>query len=357
MMILCFLLFWGGAQAADCPEPPGRILVKTEPRQAEIRVDGKKLGDESPIATPRLCPGVHELEVEAADYWPATARVEVPSDTLVTQTVVLDPDFAPRMVPIEAGCFQMGSPEDEAGRDDDERRHQVCIEEDYYIGATEVTRGAFARFVEATGYETEAESGGGLFDSDRGCLIWTGSDWEEESGLSWRDPGFDQGPTEPAVCVSWNDAVAYAEWLSEETGKDYRLPTEAEWEYAARAGTDTLFWWGDQDPVCRKGARKGAKFDDNGRCDDPGTEPVKSYQANPWGLYEVHGNVWEWTCSAYDSDYDGSEMRCQTSGGARRVGRGGGWGNLPRYLRAAYRLPNSPASRYDDLGFRLARTP
>ena len=253
-------------------------------------------------------------------------------------------------VRIEAGCFQMGSPEDETGRFVNERRHQVCIEEDYYMGTTEVTRGAFARFVEATGYETEAESGDG-------CQIWTGSDWETESGRSWRDPGFDQGSTEPAVCVSWNDAVAYAEWLSEETGKDYRLPTEAEWEYAARAGTTTRYWWGDQDPVCEPGARNGARFfhDDQG-CDDTGTEPVGTYQANPWGLYEVHGNVWEWTCSAYAENYDGSEMRCQTSDGTRLVRRGGSWLNGPRYLRAARRVRDSPAYREYRLGFRLARS-
>ena len=337
------------------------LSLTSEPSGARWYLDGALMGT-TPEEGVRIAAGRHVIEVKAEgegyEDWRRELRLaEQGRERLRAALTPLAPSDPARyteqntgleFVRIEKGCFQMGSPESETGRDDDERRHRVCIEEDYYMGTTEVTRGAFARFVEATGYETEAESGDG-------CWIWTGSAFEMESGRSWRDPGFDQGSTEPAVCVSWNDAVAYAEWLSEETGKDYRLPTEAEWEYAARAGTDTRYWWGDQDPVCQAGARNGAKFDDDQGCDDTGTEPVGTYQANPWGLYEVHGNVWEWTCSAYAENYDGSEMRCQTSGGARRVDRGGSWNLAPRRLRAANRYHDSPAYRYGYLGFRLAR--
>ena len=165
--------------------------------------------------------------------------------------------------------------------------------------------------------------------------------------------------------MSWYGAVAYADWLSDKTGETYRLPTEAEWEYAARAGTDTARYWGaDADEACRYGnvadqtaKRRWSDWTIH-NCDDgyATTAPVGRFQANEWALYDMLGNVWEWTCSAYAEDYDGSETRCQTSGGARRVYRGGSWYSVPRSLRAANRYRNSPASRYFRLGFRLART-
>jgi len=241
----------------------------------------------------------------------------------------------PELVGLPGGCFQMGSPASEQGRYDWERQHQVCVK-GFAIGKYEVTVGEFRRFVEASGHRMGQ------------C------DWP--SGKDWRDPGFSQGDDHPVACVSWNDAVAYAQWLSGQTRKDYHLPTEAEWEYAARGGTSTRFWWGDQDPICRKGARNGAKFDDNATCNDTGTEPVGSYQANPYGLYDTAGNVWEWTCSAWANPYDGSERGCQMTGDADRVFRGGCWRAEPRYLRSAFRSSYSPGSRVSDLGFRLART-
>ncbi|MEM1010243.1 MAG: formylglycine-generating enzyme family protein, partial [Myxococcota bacterium] len=146
----------------------------------------------------------------------------------------------------------------------------------------------------------------------------------------------------------------YTKWLSQHTGQQYRLPTEAQWEYAARGNTTTRYWWGNQEPVCQKGVRNGAKFDDNASCDDTGTEVIGSYQANAYGLYDVHGNVWEWTCSDHHNSYDGNEGRC-SSKNQTKVLRGGSWGIIPRYLRAAVRSYVNPDVRIINIGFRVVR--
>ena len=171
------------------------------------------------------------------------------------------------------------------------------------------------------------------------------------------DRGWGRG-RHPVINVSWEDATAYARWLSEQTGHDYRLPTEAEWEYAARAGGSGDYWWGDQAPVCRKGARNGAKFDDDASCDDTGTEPVGGYSANPFGLYDTAGNVWEWVEDWYKDYPSGTVIDpVVRQGGPYRVSRGGTCIVGPRKLRSAYRsYAFRPGKHSAFLGFRLART-
>ncbi len=157
------------------------------------------------------------------------------------------------------------------------------------------------------------------------------------NGYRPSDVGWGRG-NRPVINVSWNDARAYVQWLSQRTGQRYRLLTEAEWEIAARAGTTTNFSWGDQDPVCDQSARNGANFGD---CTDDRTRPVGSFQPNGFGLYDVHGNVWEWV-----EDADVSS----------RVLRGGSWDLDPRGLRSASRVWGDPTLRYNYGGFRVART-
>ncbi len=164
----------------------------------------------------------------------------------------------------------------------------------------------------------------------------------------------------PVINVNWHDAVAYTRWLSKETGKDYRLPTEAEWEYAARAGTTTAFWWGnritpeqanyDGNYVYEGGGEKGVYHEK--------ALPVGSFKPNPWGLYDTAGNVWEWTCSAYDEGYGGDEKVCISNNQANmpRSLRGGSWYDFPRRVRSANRGWNSPDNRYGHQGFRLSRS-
>jgi serine/threonine-protein kinase PpkA len=250
----------------------------------------------------------------------------------------------------------MGSPEGEPGRDSDERPHRVCIERDYALGRTEVMVGEFKRFVEATSYRTDAEKNAG---GSEGCYVAyrEGNEWKYgyRVGYSWRNPNFRQGDDHSVACVSWNDAVAYAGWLSRETGKEYRLPTEAEWEYAARAGTPTARYWGDDsNQACRYAnvADQTAKQTFTGwtihECSDDYvyTAPVGTFEANRWGLKDMLGNVWEWTCSEWDSGYGGEETRCSKNDtvGARAL-RGGSWSNDPGGVRSAFRHWGGPTAR------------
>ena len=160
------------------------------------------------------------------------------------------------------------------------------------------------------------------------------------NGYSPSDEGWGRG-NRPVINVSWNDAQAYVQWLSQRTGQRYRLLTEAEWEHAARAGTTTNFSWGDQDPVCDQNARNGANFS---ACTDDRTRPIGSFQPNRFGLSDVHGNVWEWVEDCFDSD-------CSF-----RVYRGGSWGNDPRVLRSAIRYGGTPTDRLYVVGIRVAKT-
>lgn len=166
------------------------------------------------------------------------------------------------------------------------------------------------------------------------------------------------------VCVSWNDVQRYITWLNQNSKGNYRLPTEAEWEYAARAGTETAYFWGEE--VDSKACRYANVSDKNlfnlFPCDDgyKFTSPVGQYRANAYGLYDISGNVWEWTCSEYDESYNGKEKRCLSNNQANDSDvlavRGGSFHFGPQWLRVAYRAWSNPWERIDSRGFRLART-
>jgi formylglycine-generating enzyme required for sulfatase activity len=267
---------------------------------------------------------------------------------------------------IPGGEFLMGSPEtDQEARPDEKPQHRVRINP-FFLGVTEVTRGQFRLFVDQTGYRTEAEKDG------KG-----GTGWNEESRgfvqhprFTWLNPGFEQDDEHPVVNVSWNDAVEFCKWLSRVEGQTFRLPTEAEWEYACRAGTTTRFTSGD-DPetlaavanVVDASARE--KYPHwtwaiAGRDGYVYTAPVARFRANGFGLYDMHGNVWEWCSDGYAADYyehSPVDDPPGPSGIAHRVIRGGSFGRDPRHARSAYRLsPHRLAVfRSMDLGFRVAR--
>jgi len=275
-------------------------------------------------------------------------------------------ELAPAMVHLPQGCYRMGTPTSAPEREDDERPHRVCVDA-FELGRDEVTVAQFRRFVEAAGYRTDAERGTG---GQSGC--WTlggdehnGGDWKQVADADWRRP-LPSGPAaddQPVTCISWNDARAYIQWLNGQTRETYRLPTEAEWEYAARAGTDTARPWGDgTGGACAHAnvADRGHDWKDGFDCDD-GHEwaaAVGSYPANAWGLHDMMGNVWEWTCSRYEPDYAGAEARCAPAdANAPLALRGGSWYSGPATVRSAYRDRAFPELRYSFLGFRLARDP
>ncbi len=186
------------------------------------------------------------------------------------------------------------------------------------------------------------------------CVAADGCSHRPGEGGQEHGVGWGRG-RRPVINVSWNDAKQYVRWLSRKTGKSYRLPSEAEWEYAARAGTRTRYWWGDaigsDNAIC---ARCGSRWD-NKR-----TVPVGSFRPNRFGLYDVHGNVWEWVEDCSHKSYAGAPTngRPWTTGGncRKRILRGGSWGEAPGHLRSALRIRSGTGVRVNSGGFRVART-
>ena len=237
-----------------------------------------------------------------------------------------DFDKGPEMVIVPAGTFLMGSPMSESDSDHERPRHRVSIAQPFAVGVGPVTKGEFAAFVKAT----KPHLGNGR--------------------SSWLYPGFDQDEVHPVVCVSWHDAKAYVAWLRDQSRKDYRLLSEAEWEYCCRAGTTTAYNIGDTI------AREQANFGENSKF----TTPFTRFPANAWSLHDMHGNVWEWCADHWHDSYDGNPP---ADGSAwvndvteLRVLRGGSSTSDPQNLRSACRSRDLPDIRENDIGFRVART-
>ncbi|MHB1117380.1 formylglycine-generating enzyme family protein [Sideroxydans sp.] len=264
----------------------------------------------------------------------------------------------PKMVIVPAGHFEMGSPEAEAGRGDDEGPlHQVKVAR-FALGKYEVTRGEFAAFVKATKHSSGDRCG----TLEEGMV-------EDRKG-DWLVLHYGQSERHPIGCISWDDAQAYVKWLSRRSGKKYRLPTEAEWEYAARAGTTTSRFWGDDaDLACgyANAADKTAQSLIEGAsswgihaCVDgfDFTSPVGSFKANAFGLHDMLGNAWEWTEDSYHESYVDAPLngKAWLGDGEKRVLRGGSWNNGPRNVRSAGRNSSVPGKRFSFFGFRVART-
>ena len=263
----------------------------------------------------------------------------------------------PEMVVIPAGSFMMGSVEHD-GKSEDEPGPQRLVEigDPFAVGKFEVKYGEFLHFVSATGYQVE------------GCRFWDGNSWKFDSHRSWRDPGFEQTETHPVACVSWADAWEYIGWLRKETGEDYRLPSEAEWEYAARAGTTTRYSWGDDVSMACNYAN-GHDLDSkelNGfdwdpfPCDDgyTGTAPVGIFRANNFALHDVHGNLWEWVEDRWHKSFDGAPSDgkpWQQGTSSARVLRGGSWVSGPGSLKSTGRNGYRLGTRNSAVGFRVAR--
>ncbi|NQT16798.1 MAG: formylglycine-generating enzyme family protein [Planctomycetes bacterium] len=282
-----------------------------------------------------------------------------------------------KLVLLPAGEFMMGSGEsaevlakafDTKAEffEDEHPQHRVTITRPFYLGAHEVTLGQFLRFYHDAKYKTEAERDG------KGGYGYTGDKdkpfAQNPKFVAW-NTGFPQKDDHPVVNVSWNDAVAFCEWLSGKEGKTYRLPTEAEWEYACRAGSTRRWWFGDD----AEGLAQVANVEDasskvefpawrtiSGRDGYVFTAPVGSFRANAWGLYDMHGNVYEWCSDGYAEDYYSASPAVDPKGAdsaGYRVLRGGGWTSDPRYTGSASRTRSTPDYRYCHYGFRLARTP
>jgi formylglycine-generating enzyme required for sulfatase activity len=245
-------------------------------------------------------------------------------------------------------------------------QHRVRITRPFWLARCQLTRGQFAAFVRDTGYKTEGEADG------KGGWSWNDSTgkWEQDPKITWRTPGFDQTDEHPVLVVSWNDAKAYCAWLSKRTGKTVRLPTEAEWEFACRAGTTTWYYSGDDPETLAKVGnvadgtlkRHFPKWQWETISAEDGyvfTAPVGKFQPNAFGLYDMHGNAWDWTEDRHSSDYYQQVARSIVEdptgppSGSSRVVRGGSWYNHAGYCRSAFRYLFHPSSRNHFIGFRL----
>jgi formylglycine-generating enzyme required for sulfatase activity len=289
-----------------------------------------------------------------------------------------------QMVLIPPGEFAMGSresAEDTAtlfnktyggnllkadGFADEHPQHRVRITRPFYLGTYHVTRGQFRRFVADTGYSTDAETG------DRKGASGSNPDknqFEFSEEYSWRNTGFEQTDEHPVVNVNWNDAIAFCKWLSRKEGKTYRLPTEAEWEYACRAGTTTWYNNGDDLEMLAKVGNvadatftlkfPAAKYTIEASDGYVFTAPVGSFTPNAFGLYDMHGNAWQWCADWYGKEYYAASPAADPTGpdsGHDHVVRGGSWGCGPYITRSAGRYGFAPGFRGDGVGFRVART-
>ncbi|MFC2113116.1 SUMF1/EgtB/PvdO family nonheme iron enzyme [Bacteroidota bacterium] len=289
-----------------------------------------------------------------------------------------------KLVNISPGEFMMGSelsPEESAQRYDRSARsfhsehpqHRVKISRGFYMGQTEVTRAQFARFVEETQYITDAEQVGWCWAYVRhykGIDYTTqNGEWPQVDGIHWKNPGFEQDDSHPVTCMSWFDAMVFCQWLSQKEGRTYRLPTEAEWEYACRAGSQSVYSWGDTedsgDGWCNAldlSAQEaypeweGFKWNDG----YTHTAPVGLFKPNAFGLYNMHGNVEEWCWDWFDGDYYANSPEADPQGPdtsslehPHRILRGGSWSTVPRRCRSANRSLSGPDGQDTSFGFRV----
>jgi formylglycine-generating enzyme required for sulfatase activity len=330
--------------------------------------------------------------MKSALIWLATASSTISSsiaEPVSSPSTTIENSLGMKFVLIPAGEFMMGSDEspDSLARSypqydrkrlkdlsDESPVHKVRITHAFYLGQYEVTVGQFRRFIEQSGYvpESEKDGTGGYgynADYDPGKTVRGDAFEGRDPKYSWRNPGFAQSDDHPVVNVSWNDAVAMSKWLSEKEGVAYRLPTEAEWEYAARAGTTTRYHSGDAPQSLLKAAnifdadavRFWKKWKNHALAESDGypfTAPAGSFMPNAFGIYDMHGNAWEWTGDWYDDGYYAISPVNDPKGpsnGSVRVRRGGSWHTWPLYARSAYRNWNSQSTRYTLVGMRLVR--
>lgn len=305
--------------------------------------------------------------VVAALAFAATAQAE----TLKPGNVFADCADCPKMVVIPPGSSLMGSTIEEDAAEmvparfalTEKPPHAVRIANPFALGRDEITKAQFAAYLKDSG----------VLAPGGDCMAWdkTTQKWGRSPDNTWTNPGFAQTENDPVVCVSWAEAAGYAAWLAQKTKKPYRLASEAEWEYAARAGTTTVRDWGNErDIACTKANvydTESAAFmrtkpgpNENFQCQDAFmfTAPVGSFPANKFGLNDMMGNAWEWTADCWHENYigapkDGSawvEANCK-----QRVGRSGSWGAEPWALRIAHRRGNAAEFKFSSLGFRIAR--
>lgn len=277
------------------------------------------------------------------------SRSSAPSEAAITNSLKMT------FVKVPAGSYLMGSgisPSEvvnmyggqKSWYEEELPQHKVTLTDPYYMQTHEVTVGQWRSFVDDTDYKTEAETNGG-------ATVLIKTTWQEKKGHYWDKPGFEQTENHPVTCISWNDACAFARWLSNREGRTYRLPYEAEWEYACRAGSADRFCFGNN--LAKLGTY--AWYWNNS---ERHPHPVGQKKPNSWGLFDVHGNVWEW-CLDWHAKYPEGPVTNPEgpASGSAKIYRGGSAYSHPRFCRSAFRGGYQPDGRFSSLGFRLVLIP
>lgn len=303
----------------------------------------------------------------AASLLSFTADAQAAEPAIIQVNIIQDCEACPKLIVLEPGTFTLGADQEEGRRwkmldrmsANEGPRVEVTVERRFALGQMEITHGQFAGFIQETGFKTK-----------KGCFHLTSAGWSVQPKLNWEDPGYAVTDDHPVACIKRPAILAYIDWLSEKTGKSYRLPSEAEYEYAARAGSDTTTFWGeDWTQACTYQNGADLTFVPNvpdipygqyAECDDGYvfTSPVGSYEPNPWGFYDLAGNVSESTADCYQDSHDGmptngapvSKSRCRAW-----VAKGGSWAGFPGLLRPATRLRIREVTTGTGFGFRVAR--
>ncbi|MGC1550032.1 MAG: SUMF1/EgtB/PvdO family nonheme iron enzyme [Rhodanobacter sp.] len=323
----------------------------------------KQLAGQAQTISPKLA-GIDDFEerLTNAQLYASYKPGQVFSDHYVDL-----PGQTPAMVVIPTGSFAMGAPDNESDRSDAETpQHTVTMAKGFALARSAVTVGQFREFVRISGYQPDSVKLGGasVYDERTGVL-------RDDSQATWQSDyaGHSAADNLPVVNISWADAKAYTDWLSQHTGKRYRLPSEAEFEYALRGGTTTRYWWGDGTPKSKvenltggldrsPSGRRWSNAFPGYRDGYWGPAPVMSFVPNPFGLYDIGGNVSEWTTDCWHDNY----IRAPTDGTAwfnpgctLHVVRGGSWGSSPDQVRSAYRQGADGSVRSGRVGFRVVR--
>jgi formylglycine-generating enzyme required for sulfatase activity/serine/threonine protein kinase len=364
----------GGGEArrqAEAAAAAEKAKHEQAARQTALEAEARRKAEEAQAAEQqRRTEEETQRQAEAAAAEQKKRENEQAQRRAAARTPGRDCAECPEMVPIPAGTFTMGVA---AGEEEREKlpdalrgaaspQRSVRIDAPFSLARHEVTRAQYRAFVKAAGYEDGRTCAGVVLEN--GQLA-------NKTGLDWTNPGFPQTDDEPVVCVSWADARAYVDWLAKTTGKPYRLPTEAEWEYAARAGTTTAHFWGDdRGGACGFGNVSDRTFLDWGHWQaDPDrhfactdgfrtTAPVGRFRANPFGLHDMLGNAWEWVEDCWNDTYREAPLDQQARATGRcedRVLRGASWLDVPSLVRVAVRTNANSGYRYSAIGFRVAR--
>jgi len=325
---------------------PTKVQVTKEEKKVVppvTKVEPKVVLKEPAILT---CPADAAEVKRAQKEWATYLQVPVVTTEDLGEFIKL------KLVLIPPGKFRMGSPPGESGRLADETAHDVTITKPFYLGAYEVSRGEFRKFMENAPYETEAEkNGAGSSYWDKATKMFV-----NDNTLNWQNVGHEQNDLHPVVQITWNDAQAFCKWMTQRKGgvrpgRKVCLPTEAEWEFACRAGTATRFYYGDGGDLLSDNGNTANKDDEYEY-----TAPTGRFLTNPFGLYDMHGNVWEWCDDWYgpfQSDAVKDPNLQEPPENGQRTLRGGCWNNIPIDARSAMRNKLPPDSRSNLLGFRV----